>query len=165
MTIEPRGRVKRRSHATTINKIFHRCQHILGKTRADTAQTMADSDSCESCVKVLRNLWGSWVKVVWMLCESCVKVVWKLRESCMKVMWKFCECCVKVVWKLCESCVKVVWKLCESCVKVVWKLLQLQLCLFSPNLSEFRGHRERNRRHHDHGFAFQAKGHGKNLDG
>ena len=37
-------------------------------------------------------------------------------------------------------------------------LLQLQLCEFSRNLSPWR-----NRRPHDHGFAFQAKDHGKSL--
>ena len=107
----------------------------------------------ESCEKFGRKLWDSFEKVFKKFWESFEKVARKLWE----VVTKLWESCGKVVRKLWESSDKVVRKLWESCENVAELSRHLCSRVLSGNLSELK------RRLHDHGFAFQGKGHGKNV--
>ena len=101
----------------------------------------------ESCEKVVRKMWESWEKFVRNFSKKsqarCEKVKKKWRVSCEKVMKMLWESCEKIVKKLCEIYEKLLRKLLKSCEKVVrnfWESCEK----------------------HDHGFAFQAQGQGKN---
>ena len=81
--------------------------------------------------------------------------VWRyLLKNCKKVLRKFWESCEKVVKKVWKRYKKVVRKLWESCEKDRSVLVSSHAT--SQNLKVILW----NRRHHDHGFSFQAKGHG-----
>ena len=132
-----------------LRKLWESCERVVRK-------------SWESCKKALRKFWESFEKVLWKYWESFEKFVRKLWESCEKVGRKMLESCEKVGRKL--------WESCEKVVRESNSLLQLQtladmfvlVCSHatSPKLEV----PTLNRRHHDHSFAFQAKGHGKKLN-
>ena len=142
---------------------------------------MAYSENLMSDKKVANRQDKCMQMLVRMLWESCEKDVRKSRESCEKVvrmLWGSCEKVVRILWENCEKVVRKFWESCEkverksweSCEKVVSKsttLLQLQTLadMFVPVCSHPTSQKldvpPLNRRPHDHGFAFQAKGHGK----
>ena len=72
------------------------------QTRAETAQTMANTENYMS-VKKVANRQDSCImsKQVW---EGCEKIVWKCPDSCEKIVRQLWEGCEKVSRKLGESC-------------------------------------------------------------